>query len=251
MSKKNINTFPAFSHNSGYPQPLEKKIAKKPVAQGLQAIIKQNWIPGVVWTEVKWPLAAACWRDSRGLSSPPPAPSQDCGEACLALWNNGTKRPPRSCRNLFDRDCCCNESSSWNYFHLLPAQISLGPKSCVLPHRSPCWGLLLGSWKKRAGGGGGGGRTLTASFLRERVEGLARSGLGKRKAVAGKSLTSQSLPQVTDVWPWQRRLTAGLGISFLPRQYFLISLALANKLCVAHCTNQTPTHSPKKIIQLS
>lgn len=32
-------------HNSGYPQLLEKKIAKKPVAQGLQAIIKQNGIP--------------------------------------------------------------------------------------------------------------------------------------------------------------------------------------------------------------
>ena len=159
--------FPAFFHNSGYPQPLEKKIAKKPVAQGLQAIIKQNGIPGVVWTEMKWPSAAACWRDSRGLPSPPPAHSQDCGEACLALWNNGTKRPRRSCRNLFDRDCCCNESSSWNYFHLLPAQISLGPKPCLAP-QEPMLGLVTGKleemrWGWRLGREDG----LTASFIRE------------------------------------------------------------------------------------
>lgn len=40
---------------------------------------------------------------------------------------------------------------------------------------------------------------LTASFLREGVEGPARSGLGKRRAVPGKPLTSRSLPKVTDV----------------------------------------------------
>lgn len=47
------------------------------------------------------------------------------------------------------------ETTSTSSLHKYP----WARRSRVLPHRSPCWGLLLGSWKKRAGGGGGGGRT--------------------------------------------------------------------------------------------
>ena len=88
--KKNINTFPAFSHNSGYPQPLEK-IAKKPVAQGLQAIIRQNGIPGVVWTEMKWPSAAAWCLQGAPFPSPCPVPGLWGGlSGSLEQWNKET-----------------------------------------------------------------------------------------------------------------------------------------------------------------
>lgn len=151
------------------------------------------------------PSAAACWLDSRGLPPPPspplPSPSQDYREACLAFWNNGTKRPPRGCRNLFDRDCCCNESSSRNYFHLLPAQTPLGPKLCLAP-KEPKLGLVTGKLEEmRRGVGGGGGAHSIFPWSGGGggggvggLPGLLRAGKGKGFSVkVPESGTSQSL----------------------------------------------------------
>lgn len=92
------------------PLPLEEKLAKEVSRPRFTSCNQTEWDYWCCVNRDELLSAAACWPDSRGLSSPPPpAPFQSCGEACLALWNNGTKRPRRSSRNLFDRDCCCNE----------------------------------------------------------------------------------------------------------------------------------------------
>ena len=89
------------------------------------------------------------------------------------------------------------ETTSTSSLHKYP-----WARSRVLPHRSPCWGLLLGSWKKCAGGGGWGGRTGSQHLSSGRGWGPGPLRAEKEKGFPVKvpdSVTSQSLLQVTDV----------------------------------------------------
>jgi hypothetical protein len=112
-------------------------------------MVKQNRIPGIVWTESSWHCSCLLAGLQRA-SFPPHCPLPGLwGEACLALWNNGTKGPPWSCRNLFDRDYCCNESSSWNSFH---PSLHKYPWAQALPSpKEPKLGLATGKLSNALG----------------------------------------------------------------------------------------------------
>lgn len=116
---------------------------------------------------MKWPSAAACWRDSRGLPSPPPAPSQDCGEACV--WLSGTMEQ----RGLGEATGTClteitavmnqaPETTSTSSLHKYP----WAPKPCLAPqgaHAGACyWEAGRNALGVEVGEGGTGSQHLSS-----------------------------------------------------------------------------------------
>lgn len=163
-------------HGSGFlpqilatPLPLEEKTAKEARCPRLRSYNQTESDPWCVNRD-----ATACWPDSRGLSSRPTSPLPGCGEACLARGNNGTKRPRRSCRNLFDRDCPlmnqAPETISTSSLHKYP-----WAQSRAFSQARACY------WEagRKVLGGGGRREGLKASFFMEGGPGLLRAEKGK------------------------------------------------------------------------
>lgn len=75
------------------------------------------------------------------------------------------------------------ETTSTSSLHKYP----WARRSRVLPHRSPCWGLLLGSWKKRAGVEVGEGGRAHSIFPQGGGGGTGPLGAGKEKGCSGKA----------------------------------------------------------------
>lgn len=129
---------------------------------------------------MKLPSAAACWPDSKGLPSPPHLPPpRTVGRP---VWLSGTMEQ----RGLREVAGTCLTEIAAAVMNQAPETTSTSSlhkhpwaRSFVLPHMSPSWGLLLGSWKKCTGGGVGGG---THSIFPLRSGAPARLGLGKGKA---------------------------------------------------------------------
>lgn len=182
VSKKKYQYVSSFFPHSWLPPPAPgEENSKEASCPRFTSYNQTEWDPWCCVNRDEMAISSSLLARFQGASFPPLPPPRIVGRPVwlsLEQWN----------KEAFGEvaGTCLTEiavmNQARNYFH--PSSLHKYPwaRSRVLPHRSPCWGRLLGSWKKCAGGGGWGREDGLQHLSSGRGKGLARSGLGKRKA---------------------------------------------------------------------